>query len=141
MSTQSEIKRIFIDGQRKSLGTMRRFVEFEKAEDYYTKLGYKVFNSITADCKLVIMEHRELKQSEKIAYHLQQIAACDALVLLAGWETDFNIRIKIAFCVSQGIPILEAFTNRYILAEVDLNPNVEYHTILSNSVLTRERLN
>lgn len=145
MKLPAEIRRVFIDGVKRPLTMDHYYKEFMRAEEHYLAQGCVVLTPFGSNIKLALSEGEEQEypnhRRRQMGHQLFQQSSCDALILLPSWELDCDVRLKIAFATHQGMPIIEAYSHRYILAEVDLTPNCEYITLLTNTAMSREQLN
>lgn len=128
MNLPSNVSKIFIDGCKSLTDRDRNYKALMNAEDIYLKAGYEVYNPFKANVCLSLHSRKDLTQAHLAGHRLYILSQCHVLLLLPGWKADPRIRLNLAFCVMYGIPVLEAFTHKHILVDIDLTlADVEYH--------------
>jgi hypothetical protein len=84
--------KVYISGPISGIADYR--ANFADAEQELTGLGYEVVNPVTVGDALMLRLKREPTYDEYMADDLEELAKCDNILLLDGWENSKGARIE-----------------------------------------------
>lgn len=90
-------EKLYISGKMNGLDNYHEL--FNKAEDEYSKKGYKVINPAR-------FEHIEGKWSDFMLHDLHVLDKCDSILMLNNWKESNGAQVEYWFAQGKGLKII-----------------------------------